>query len=146
MVWEIILDYSLNPTWIDKFNLPLVFPCLPTKTDICFWNQVLHQRLGFRFSSTQMEALLQCFNKCYTPGSSNIAGAGKWGPRIVSMYFLLQTGIFQAAMLVYRRVFCPSSSLFELLTILFGSYSYNRRIFANIKLALFHSINNGKGP
>ena len=30
----------------------------------------------------------------YTPGSSNIAIAGKWGPRIESMYFLLKIGIF----------------------------------------------------
>ena len=30
--------------------------------------------------------------------------AGKWGPRIESMYLLLKMGIFQPAMLVYQRV------------------------------------------
>ena len=30
----------------------------------------------------------------YTPGSSNMSLAGKWGPRIESMYFLLKMGIF----------------------------------------------------
>ena len=40
----------------------------------------------------------------YTPGSSNIAVAGKWGPRMESMYFLLNMVIFQPAMLVYQRV------------------------------------------
>ena len=39
----------------------------------------------------------------YTPGSTNIAVAGKW-TRIESMYFLLKMGIFQPAMLVYQRV------------------------------------------
>ena len=42
--------------------------------------------------------------RAYTPGSTNIAVAGKWGPRIESMYFLLEMGIFQPAMLVYQRV------------------------------------------
>ena len=32
-----------------------------------------------------------------TPGSTNIAVAGKWGPGIESMYFLLKMGIFQPA-------------------------------------------------
>ena len=40
----------------------------------------------------------------YTPGSSNIAVAGKWS-RIESMYFRLKMGMsFQPAMLVYQRV------------------------------------------
>ena len=39
----------------------------------------------------------------YTPGSTNMAGNGKW-TRIESMNFLLNMGIFQPAMLVYQRV------------------------------------------
>ena len=39
--------------------------------------------------------------KFYTTGSSNIAVAGKWRPRIESMYFLLNIGIFQPAMLAF---------------------------------------------
>ena len=35
----------------------------------------------------------QLFEACYTPGSSNIAVAGKWGPRVESMYFLLKMGM-----------------------------------------------------
>ena len=44
------------------------------------------------------------FRVTYTPGSSNSSLAGKWGPRIESMYFLLNMEIFQPAMLVYQRV------------------------------------------
>ena len=40
----------------------------------------------------------------YTPGSTNIAVAGKWGPRIEDVNFLLKMGLFQPAMLVYQRV------------------------------------------
>ena len=39
----------------------------------------------------------------YTPGSTNIAFAGKW-TRIEDVNFLLNMGIFQPAMLVYQRV------------------------------------------
>ena len=40
----------------------------------------------------------------HAPGSPNIAVAGKWGPRIESMYFLLKMGMsFQPAMLVKPR-------------------------------------------
>ena len=41
-----------------------------------------------------------------TPGSSNIAIAGKWGPRIESMYFLLKTGGYSSNryVIVFQRV------------------------------------------
>ena len=42
--------------------------------------------------------------RVYTPGSTNIAVAGKWGPRIEPIAFLSKTVIFQWAMLVYQRV------------------------------------------
>ena len=39
-----------------------------------------------------------------TAQKTNIAVAGKWGPRMESMHFLLKMLIFQPAMLVYRSV------------------------------------------
>ena len=61
----------------------------------------------------------------YTPGASNIAIAGTWGPRIESMYFLLNMGNIPASyVMVYQRVSScimqPSSS-----TILIANYNQN---------------------
>ena len=42
-------------------------------------------------------------SQIYTPGSSNIAVAGKW-TRIEDVWILLKMRIFQPAMLVYQRV------------------------------------------
>ena len=49
----------------------------------------------------------------YTKRYSNIAMAGKWGPRIEPMYFLLKMGIFHPATLVYQRVIPPPPKLRE---------------------------------
>ena len=49
--------------------------------------------------------------RVYTPGSTNIAVAGKWGPRIEPIYFLSKTVIFP------RFVSLPESSF-----IVFGTF------------------------
>ncbi len=49
------------------------------------------------------------WNLRFHPVSTNSSLAGKWGPRIESMYFLLNIGISDCYVIVYRRVFFSRS-------------------------------------
>ena len=78
-IWK-ILRVNLRNLW--TFLGSQQPPHLPPKTWGAFWSS---WRLGLVWD-------LSIFVLAYTPGSTNIAVTGKWGPRIESMYFLLTNG------------------------------------------------------
>ncbi len=62
------------------------------------------------------------------------SGNGKWGPRIESMYFLLKSGIFQPAMLNYRRLEFLFQTVF--CSIMLGGFTRTSAVNHHIEVVL----------